>query len=262
MIIIEKFGQQIFKQLHHLGQITILFSQTVSLTFKRPFSKKNLIDQMIKIGINSSPVALITALTVGMILSLMFGSTMERKMQGSKQFTGAVVGLTFVQEIGPVLTALMVTGRIGSAIAAELGTMKITEQIDALITLSANPIQYLAVPRFLASLTMFPALVIMADIVGIIGGWIIAVLLLDLSTHLYISYIITYVKLSNVMVGLVKAVVFGGLMSIISCYNGFNTFGGAEGVGKSTTRAVVISSMAIIISDYFVNAIFIVFFRV
>lgn len=256
MKLVEKLGANTLFLIGHLGEVTQLAFQAIAFSFKKPFSVKNLIYQMVTIGFGSIPVALITALTVGMVLALQFGHIMEAKL-GSAQFLGGVVGLSFVRELGPVLTALMVTGRIGSGIAAELGTMKVTEQIDALVTLSTNPVQYLAVPRLIASLSMFPALTIFSNIVGLIGGGMVVVLMFDQNVNLFMSNVTTYVDLNDVMMGLIKSFVFGGLMAIISCYQGFQTFGGAEGVGKSTTKAVVYSSLTIIISDYFMNAIFI-----
>ncbi len=258
---LEKIGEVTLLQLDQLGTVFVLAIKTVAYIFKRPFSVKNLMEQMVRIGFNSIPVALITALSTGMVLALQTGFTLKARLQGSEQYLGAIVGLSFVRELGPTLTALMVTGRIGSAIAAELGTMKVTEQIDALVTLSANPIQYLSVPRFLAAILMFPALTITADIVGIIGGGIAATSLFNLSVQNYLQQTLLYIKLADISGGLVKSVVFGGMMAIISCFQGFNTRGGAEGVGISTTRAVVITSVSIIISDYLMSAIITKLFR-
>ncbi len=258
---LEKIGQKTLFQLDRLGEVTVLAIKTISYIFKKPFSVTNLMDQMVRIGFNSIPVTLITALSTGMVLALQTGFTLKAKLQGAEQYLGAIVGLSFVRELGPTLTALMVTGRIGSAIAAEIGTMKVTEQIDALVTLSANPIQYLSVPRFLAAIFMFPALTITADIVGIIGGGIVATSLFDLNSQTYLQQTLLYIKLSDINGGLAKSVVFGGMMAIISCFQGFNTRGGAEGVGLSTTRAVVITSLSIIISDYLMSAVITKLFR-
>lgn len=259
MFIFQIFTNYIFKQIIKLGELSILSYQTAIYTFKRPFSFKNLIDQIVKIGYSSIPVALITALSTGMVMALQTGFTLEAKLQGTSKYLGGILGLSFIRELGPVLTSLMVTGRIGSAIAAELGTMKVTEQIDALISLSTNPIQYLAVPRFLAAILTFPALAMMANIVGMFGGLLVAMFRFDQNYHTYIENFQVFVKMPDVIGGLVKSAVFGAIMALISCDQGFKTFGGAEGVGKSTTRAVVLSFIAIIISDYFMNAIIINF---
>ncbi|MDH5680128.1 MAG: ABC transporter permease [Spirochaetota bacterium] len=260
--LVDRFGGNILKLLYSLGEVSLLTYKTIIYSFKKPFSGRNLLDQMVKIGFNSLPVTLATAIAVGMVLALQFGWTLEKKLAGSSQFLGGVVGLSFVRELGPALTSLMVTGRIGSAIAAELGTMKVTEQIDALITLSADPIQYLSVPRLLASILMFPALAMIANIVGIFGGGLVAISRFNQNANVYIDQMATYVDFGDVVTGLIKSSVFGGIMAVISCYQGFKTYGGAVGVGKSTTKAVVISSISIIIADYFLNMFFIIFFKI
>ncbi len=260
--IIEKFGSQIIFLFIRLGEVSMIAFQALLFTFKKPFSFKNLLDQMVKIGYNSIPVAFGTAFAVGMVLALQFGFTLEKKLQGSSQFLGGVVGLSFVRELGPSLTSLMVTGRIGSAIAAELGTMKVTEQIDALVTLSANPIQYLVVPRLIAAVTMFPLLAMIANVIGIFGGSLVAVYNFNQNSELYLERLATYVNMYDILGGLIKSAFFGGIMAIISCYEGFKTFGGAVGVGKATTKAVVVSSISIIVADYFLNNLMINLFGI
>jgi phospholipid/cholesterol/gamma-HCH transport system permease protein len=158
------------------------------------------------------------------------------------------------RELGPVLTALIVTGRAGAAMAAELGTMRVTEQIDALETLATNPVKYLVVPRFLSGMIMLPALTVVTDIVGILGGYFVTVVLLGASAKSYLRTTWTYLQMEDIYIGLIKACFFGAAFTLISCYKGFYTEGGAEGVGKATTGAVVISSMIILISDYFMSA--------
>ncbi len=262
MKILDHIENKVTNSLIHLGEMSKLAYQTIIFCFKRPFSVKNLLEQMVKIGFSSIPVALITALSIGMVLALQTGFTLEARLQGTAQYLGAIVGVAFVRELGPGFTSLMVTGRIGSAIAAEIGTMKVSEQIDALVTLSVNPVQYLAVPRFLAAITMFPVLTIIADIVGIIGGGIIAISMFDQNVNTYMTQIRLYVSLGDIIGGVIKSSFFGGLMAIISCTQGFRTFGGAEGVGKSTTKGVVLSSVAMILSDYILNAFIINLFGI
>lgn len=257
-LIINKSTASLFT---NLGELAILTWQSIVYSFYRPFSYRNLIDQMVRIGFYSLPVVVMTAFATGMVLALQIGFTMEVRLQGTSQYIGAVVGVSFVRELGPVLTALMVTGRIGSAIAAELGTMKVTEQIDALVTLSANPVQYLAVPRFIAAIIMFPVLTITADLVGIIGGAIMANSQFNQNPQIYITQTVIFVKMPYIYGGLFKSFVFGGIMAIVSCNQGFKTYGGAEGVGKSTTDAVVISSITIIISDFLLSSLIIKIFR-
>ncbi|HEX7372332.1 MAG TPA: ABC transporter permease, partial [Thermodesulfobacteriota bacterium] len=160
------------------------------------------------------------------------------------------------RELGPVLSGLMVSGRVGSAMAAELGTMQVTEQIDALYTLATNPIKYLIVPRFLASVIIMPILTLFADVVGILGGYMVSVNLLGSNPTIYIRRTFDYLDLEDFYIGLLKAIVFGMIIAIIGCYQGFQTQGGAEGVGKATTKAVVVSSLLILIANYFITALF------
>ncbi|UCE71130.1 MAG: ABC transporter permease, partial [Nitrospiraceae bacterium] len=159
------------------------------------------------------------------------------------------------RELGPVLAALIVTGRAGAAMAAELGTMRVTEQIDALETLATNPVKYLVVPRFLSGMIMLPALTVITDIVGILGGYFVTVILLGVSSKKYMTATWSYLELQDIYIGLIKACFFGAAFTLISCYKGFYTKGGAEGVGRATTGAVVYSSMTILISDYFLSAL-------
>ncbi|MDZ4383529.1 MAG: ABC transporter permease, partial [Thermodesulfovibrionia bacterium] len=173
---------------------------------------------------------------------------------GAEGLVGSVVALSMTRELGPVLTALIVAGRAGAAMAAELGTMRVTEQIDALETLATNPIKYLIIPRFLSSLIMLPALVIVSDIVGILGGYFVTVIILKANVTTYMRMTWDYLETQDIYNGLIKACFFGAALSLVSCYRGFYTEGGAEGVGKATTGAVVLSFMTILISDYFLSA--------
>ncbi len=188
-------------------------------------------------------------------MALQTGYYLDMKLKGASQYMGGIVAVSIAREMGPVLTALIVSGRIGSAIAAEVGTMKVTEQVDALITLSANPIQYITVPRFLAGMLTMPMLVLIADVVGIIGGGVVCHYVLGQTINTYIDSVSVFLDLGSINGGLFKAMIFGICISVISCSVGFSTSGGAEGVGKSTTKAVVLTSMAILILDYFLSDI-------
>jgi phospholipid/cholesterol/gamma-HCH transport system permease protein len=189
-----------------------------------------------------------------MVLALQTGYTLERKLQGISQYLGGMVTLSMIRELGPVLTSLIVTGRVGSAMAAEIGTMRVTEQIDALETLATSPVKYLVVPRVLACLVMLPVLVIFSDAVGVFGGFIIASTRYGQSAGIYLDNAKTMVVLDDLFSGLFKSAFFGVIIATVSCYRGFHTTGGAEGVGRATTSAVVISSMCILIADYFLTA--------
>jgi phospholipid/cholesterol/gamma-HCH transport system permease protein len=236
-----------------LGGYFIFFKETLRWAARPPFDGKNLINQMLEIGYKSLPVTSITLFFTGMVMAFQIGSAMDSIMSGSSVFIGSGVTIAMFSELCPVLTALLLAGRVGSAIAAEIGTMKVTEQIDALKTLSANPIQYLSVPRFIACLVMTPALTVITDIVGVLGGSFIAYFSLGITLDKYVENILNYVSLFDFLSGLIKSVFFGVQIAVISCYQGFNTRGGAEGVGRATIQAVVKSSMAILISDYFLT---------
>jgi phospholipid/cholesterol/gamma-HCH transport system permease protein len=238
------------------GTVNIHFSKTIKWTFKRPFSWKNFFEQMTRMGVNSIPVTLVTALAIGSILALQTGFYLDVKLKGASQYMGGILAVSITREMGPVLTALIVSGRIGSAFAAEVGTMQVTEQIDALKTLSANPIQYITVPRFLAGLVSLPMLVAFADFVAIIGGGIVCHFVLGQTVETYVESMRIFLDYSSIFTGLFKAMIFGMSISVISCAIGFKTRGGAEGVGKSTTTAVVLSSMAILLFDYVLGDIF------
>lgn len=236
-----------------IGGYLIFFSQTVRWIFRPPFDFKNMIQQMVEIGYRSLPVTAITLFFTGMVMALQIGKAMDKIMTGSSIFIGSAVAISMFRELCPVLTALLLAGRVGSAIAAEIGTMRVTEQIDALVTLRANPIQYLSVPRFLACLVMTPSLTVITDIVGVLGGAFVAYFGLGITLDKYVQNILQNVGVLDFLTGLFKSFFFGVEIAIIACYQGFNTFGGAEGVGRSTIQAVVKSSMAILISDYFLT---------
>jgi len=211
--------------------------------------------QLVQIGTLSVPVVLTTALFTGMVLALQAGLTLEVKLKGVTQFMGRTVALPFLRELGPVLTALIVTGRIGSSIAAEIGTMAVTEQVDALKTLATPPLRYLGVPRLLACLLMLPLLAVLSDGVGLLGGFVVAHWALSVPTNVYWSDVPNMVTVADLVSGVAKTIFFGGIIAVVSCYQGFQASGGAEGVGRATTRAVVWSSILILISDYFLTAL-------
>ena len=236
-----------------LGAHIIFFKETVLWTFRPPFDRKNILNQMLEVGYMSIPVTTITLFFTGMVMALQIGRAMDSIMSGSSVFIGTAVTISMFRELCPVLTALLLAGRVGSSIAAEIGTMKVTEQIDALRTLSAEPVQYLSVPRFIACIVMTPSLTVITDIVGVLGGAVVAFFSLNITPDSYISNILQNIELSDFISGIAKSVFFGAEIAIISCLSGFSTSGGAEGVGKSTIQAVVRSSMVILISDYFLT---------
>jgi phospholipid/cholesterol/gamma-HCH transport system permease protein len=233
----------------------MIFSGKIfSWTVRPPIDVRNLLKQIEEVGIKSIPVVLITGAFTGMVLALQSYTGFKRF--NAEAFVGTVVALSMTRELGPVLSGLMVSGRVGSAMAAELGTMQVTEQIDALYTLATNPIKYLIVPRFLASVIVMPILTLFADVVGILGGYLVSVNLLGSNPTIYLRRTFDYLDLEDFYTGLLKSVVFGMIIAIVGCYQGFHTQGGAEGVGKATTKAVVMSSLLILIANYFITALF------
>ncbi|MCK5286768.1 MAG: ABC transporter permease [Thermodesulfovibrionia bacterium] len=249
---IEYIGKKVKGPIEEIGLLLVLFYSTLKLLITPPLEMKNILKQMLDIGVNSLPVVLITAIFTGMVLALQSYTGFKRF--GAEGLVGSVVALSMTRELGPVLTALIVTGRAGAAMAAELGTMRVTEQIDALETLATNPIKYLVVPRFFSGLIMLPCLTVIADIVGIIGGYFVTVIMLNANVTTYMRMTWDYLEMQDIYNGLIKACFFGAALSLIGCYKGFYATGGAEGVGKATTGAVVISFMVILISDYFLSA--------
>lgn len=207
--------------------------------------------QIVRMGRDSIPVVLLTAGFSGMVLALQTAYGLHRF--GAKNYVGNVVGLGLVRELGPVLTAVMLCGRVGAGIAAEIASMVATEQVDAIRALGANPIRKLVTPRILAAMIALPALVVLADVIGIWGGAIVAVYELDITGHRYYRGILYTVMIHDVLDGLIKSMVFGFLMVSIACYKGLHTRGGTEGVGLTTTSAVVTSSIVIFISDFFLT---------
>ncbi len=250
--IIEGIGRTVIRFAETLGRILILLFTTFKQMIIPPYEIRNTFKQMLEIGVRSLPVVLITAIFTGMVFALQTYTGFKRF--GAEALVGTVVALSMTRELGPVLTGLIVAGRAGAAMAAELGTMRVTEQIDALETLATNPVKYLIVPRFIAGSLMLPALTIVADVTGITGGYFVTVGLFSTSSIVYWKRTWDYLEMSDIYNGLIKAAFFGASIALISCYKGFYTRGGAEGVGKATTGAVVLSSMTILISDYFLSA--------
>lgn len=232
----------------------MLFCDTVVLIFKKDIRWKMVLAQMYKIGVTSLPLVFLTSLFTGMVLALQ--SAYQLKLFAAEQFMSDLVSLSMTRELGPVLTAMVVAGRVGASIAAELGTMKVTEQVDALKALSTNPVSYLVVPRFIAGIFMLFILTIYADWIGMFGGWLIGVFKIGISSHIYLKRAMNVLMVKDILTGLIKAFFFGGVIAVVGCYYGFKARGGAEGVGRATTQAVVVSLIMIIASDALFTAIF------
>lgn len=241
-----------------------LLARSILGSVSRPFYGRDMVIQLDVIGVGSIGIVLLTGLFTGMVLALQ--SAVEMKQFGATIYIGRLVGASTVRELGPVLTALMVTGRAGSGMAAEIGAMRVTEQVDALYTMSVDPVRKLVVPRFVAAILCLPLLTVITDIVAILGGLLIAVVKLDLTIDLYMrsvymtlaqtGFILRYVPIDLVS-GLVKPLFFGAIIAITGCYFGLKTTGGTEGVGRAATRAVVTTSIFILATDYFLTQVLI-----
>lgn len=240
----------------------VLAGKALRFIFARPFYAQDTIQQMDEIGVKSLGIVLLTGLFTGMVLALQ--TSVQLKTFGATMYIGRLVSASMIRELGPVLAGLMVAGRVGSGIAAQLGSMRVTEQIDALNTLGTDPIKKLVTPRVLASLIMLPILTVINNLIGIFGGNIIAKFVVDIPTSLYWrsvweqiamdGFTLRYIP-NDFVQGMTKPFVFGGIISVTACYFGLNTTGGTEGVGQATTRAVVTASILILVLDYFLTQI-------
>ena len=236
------------------GSLALLFVQAIGGCFMRRMRLQALFYELWKVGVSSWFIVFISSLFIGMVLA--FQSAYQMQKLAAEIYIASLVALSVVREIGPVITALIVAGRVGSAIAAELGTMRVTEQVDALVTIAVDPVHYLVVPRLLALIIGLPVLTVWADAVGILGGFIIGTVKLGILPSVYWKMTITPIIFKDLGSGLLKSFVFAMVIGIASCFEGLRTEGGAEGVGRSTTRAVVSSFMLIIGADCLITAVF------
>jgi phospholipid/cholesterol/gamma-HCH transport system permease protein len=234
-----------------LGDLTMFWIEMLKWMFTRLPKRMVLLQNMYQIGVLSVPVVMITGGFIGMVLAVQ--SYDQFRIMGMENRLGAIINVSLVKELGPVLAATMLAGRVGSSVAAELGTMRVTEQIDALRALGANPIQYLVVPRFLACFLLIPLLTAIGDGVGILGGWLLSTRVLGVDSFYYWHYAANYVMAYDVMSGLLKSVFFGAAIATISCHRGFNCGAGAEGVGRAATESFVFSFVAILAMDFFLG---------
>jgi phospholipid/cholesterol/gamma-HCH transport system permease protein len=247
-------GHTFLESLASIGRLSAFGFNAVTHCLRPPFFMRQFLRQIVDIGYFSLPVVGLTALFTGMVLALQSYTGFSRFSASGAIAT--VVVLSVTRELGPVMAGLMVAGRIGAAMAAELGTMRVTEQIDALTTLSTNPYKYLIAPRLLAATICLPLLVVIADIIGVFGGFLVSVYRLGFNAAEYISQTWEYLEFRDVTSGLYKAAVFGFLIALMGCYNGFHSKGGAQGVGAATTNAVVTASILILVSNYLMTGIF------
>ncbi|HPM42710.1 MAG TPA: ABC transporter permease [Candidatus Omnitrophota bacterium] len=259
MKIFEKIGAIILGTLRHIIDVVALFVDTLYWLICGPLRNKfvksdSIFFQMVFAGVGSFIIVFFVAFFTGIVIAMQSAYQLARF--GANIYVAPMVAVGLARELGPVLTALVVAGRVGAAIAAELGTMQVTEQIEALETMALNPIRFLVVPRFLALVIMLPCLTVFADMIGIMGGFVVGVFNLNLDPHRYLTFSFKFMAWKDVWTGLVKSFVFGITISLVGCYMGLRTKGGAEGVGKATTLSVVTSFILIILFDCLLTGFF------
>ena len=247
-------GRAVLGACESVGSLALFAARGVAAGVVGPWYPRLILRQMIEIGFYSLPVVGLTAIFSGMVLALQSYTGFSRFEAESAIAT--IVVLSMTRELGPVLAGLMVAGRVGAAMAAELGTMRVTEQIDALTTLSTDPMRYLVFPRLLAGFLMLPLLVLVADVIGVMGGFVVSVYKLGFQPIEYINRTFEFLETQDVVSGLVKAAVFGFILTLMGCYQGYHSKGGAQGVGAATTRAVVSASILILVANYMVTELF------
>ncbi|HUP47165.1 MAG TPA: ABC transporter permease [Thermoanaerobaculia bacterium] len=244
--------------LMYVGEITDLALQTVRQAWRGPLERSLIIAQFDQVGVRSISIVVITSAFIGMVLALQTAYSLADF--GGKLFVGRVVSLSLVRELAPVLMSLMVGGRVGAGMAAEIGTMRVTEQIDALRALATNPVRKLVVPRVIATTLMFPLLTVISCALGILGGLLIAVANLDVSANYYMRSVVESIGYNDLASGIGKTFFFGFAVGLIACYNGLRATGGADGVGRATTVTVVTGAITVLIMDFFLTKLFLAVF--
>lgn len=247
----QKIGKTTIDIVRDLGGMAMLFYHTAILTWGYRFRSKPFFHQLYTVGVGSLPVILNTGAFIGMVLAVQ--TFYQFRRFGIESGVGMTVGLALTRELGPFITALILSGRVGASIAAELGTMRVTQQIDALYTLGTNPVRYLVVPRLVACIIMLPILTVFTNAIGMISSYFLGVKFLGIVEHYFLLHMFSVVDPSDILSGLFKAMFFGGIIAIVGCYKGFYASGGAEGVGKASIGAVVWSCMLVLISDFFLS---------
>ena len=245
---VHRLGRHVFDRVAEIGDVGLFSAKTLGWIFRRRPRWSVLVPIFYAIGVQSVSVVAITGTFIGMVLAVQ--AYHEFQMMGLATRLGSVINISLVKELGPVLAATMLAGRVGSSMAAELGTMRVTEQIDALSALGTDPIYYLAVPRFLACLLLIPLLTLMADFMGVIGGAAVCTQVMGIDSFAYWKHSRDYVEGLDILAGVLKSLFFGSAIALISCHRGFNSSAGAEGVGKAATEAFVFSFMGILFLDF------------
>ncbi len=251
--LLEWFGFVFIRLFEQTGLWFRMLWRTAAWSVRRPFEIGEWLRQMVRVGVESTPVVFLTTMFTGMVFALETYNGFHRVH--AETFVGSAVALSMLRELSPVLVGLMVTGRVGSSMAAEIGTMRVTEQLDALSALATDPVHFLFVPRVIAGIIMLPFLVVLGDALGIGGGYLVAVKLLDVNPVIYSQNTYQYLGIQDLWSGVIKAAIFGLILTLTGCVRGYYTAGGAEGVGRSTTQSVVSASLIILLSDFFLTKI-------
>jgi len=251
MNLLERVGRVFIRLFEQTGLWFDMLWRTILWTFRPPFEGREWLRQMVRVGVDSIPVVFLTTMFTGMVMALQTYNGFHRVH--AENFVGSVVALAMLRELSQVLVALMVTGRVGSSMAAEIGTMRVTEQLDALQALATDPVQYLFVPRVIAGIVMLPLLTILGDALGVGGGYLVGVKMMGANPVVYEQNTYQFLQMNDVWSGLIKAAVFGLILTLTGCVRGYYTSGGAEGVGRATTAAVVSASLIVLLSDFFLT---------
>ncbi|MGA8809040.1 MAG: ABC transporter permease [Thermoanaerobaculia bacterium] len=251
MNLLERIGRVFLRLFEETGLWFGMLGRTFLWTFRPPFEGGEWLRQMVRVGVDSIPVVFLTTMFTGMVMALQTYNGFHRVH--AENFVGSVVALAMLRELSPVLVALMVTGRVGSSMAAEIGTMRVTEQLDALQALATDPVQYLFVPRVIAGTVMLPLLTILGDALGVGGGYLVGVKLMGANPVVYQQNTFQFLHMNDVWSGLIKSAFFGLILTLTGCVRGYYTSGGAEGVGRATTAAVVSASLIILFADFFLT---------
>ena len=250
---IEKIGHEIIGFLEEFGRTTQLAVDAVSSIIAGKTNSRLVFDQMVKVGVDSLPIALTSAAFVGMVFAVQIAT--EFVKFGASKYVGGVMGIAVARELAPALTGVVISSRVAAQIAAEIGTMKVTQQIDALNALGSNPIKYLVIPRFLACTLMLPLLTILTDLVCFLGGYYVSVYLININAVDYVNSAQQMLKFNDIYGGIFKSLIFGMLISIVACNKGLGAKGGAKGVGEATTSSVVASLIALFVTNYFLSVL-------
>lgn len=249
--LLDRIGRRFISFFEQTGVWFDALVRTFLWMVRPPYDVREWLRQMVRVGVDSIPVVFLTTMFTGMVMALQMWTGFHRVH--AENFVGGAVAIAMLRELSPVLVGLMVAGRVGSSMAAEIGTMRVTEQLDALQALATDPVQYLFVPRVIAGIVMLPLLVVLGDALGIGGGYLVAVKLLGSNPIVYEKNTFAFLDLNDLFSGLIKAAVFGLILTLTGCVRGYYTTGGAEGVGRSTTAAVVSASLIILLSDFFLT---------